>query len=181
MLLRVCVGLVCFCYAGCGLVFFFYLCCSTQSCDFVFLSQRCFCRVLWLCFSIKLFLQSLVTLLFCTKVVFAALFFQSCFCRVYFILLSLQVCQVLWFCFCRVVFAKLVDPRFQVFLAFLYRFGFVSFHRYGFICTVQFVHKSVIWLMIIPVVLYEQSSHNNIKKNLAISTNFLFLSHCLQG
>ena len=154
-----------------------------------------FHTVLWLCFSKPtLFLQSLVTLFF-YKVVFAescdsaflhqsclcSVVFQSCFCRVYFILLSLQVCQVLWFCFCRVVFAKLVDPRFQVFLAFLYRFGFVSFHRYGFICTVQFVHKSVIWLMIIPVVLYEQSSHNNIKKNLAISTNFLFLSHCLQG
>ena len=44
MLLRPCVGLVCFCY---GLVFFFYLCGSAESGGFVFLYQSSFCRVVF--------------------------------------------------------------------------------------------------------------------------------------
>ena len=68
MLLRPCVGLVCFCYVGVGvglvcrsglcrsglfvcfcygLVFFFYLCGSAESGGFVFLYQSSFCRVVF--------------------------------------------------------------------------------------------------------------------------------------
>ena len=77
------------------------------------------------------------------------LFFQSCFSQslLYsFIFAGLQdlVALFLQSCLCEVVFVELVYSQLQVFFAFLCRHGFVLFHPYGSISTVQFVHRIVI-------------------------------------
>jgi len=70
MLLRPCVGLVCFCYVGVGVG----LVCVGLVCLFVFVMG-------WFSSFISVVPQSLVALFFCIKVLFAELFFKSCFLK----------------------------------------------------------------------------------------------------
>jgi len=74
MLLRPCVGLVCFCYVGVGVGLCRSGLCRSGLFLFVFVMG-------WFSSFISVVPQSLVALFFCIKVLFAELFFKRCFLK----------------------------------------------------------------------------------------------------